>query len=90
MQCIFANTPAGKRKNSADSIYPPRVYRGKSKCEFQPATGGAVQLCPLDSSVSLIWAKYEAALKNIQEKANLSGLIDQFFESADYAHLAFI
>lgn len=39
---------------------------------------------------SLIWAKYEVALKNIQEKANLSGLIDQFFESADYGHLAFI
>lgn len=49
-----------------------------------------MQLCPLDSPVSLIWAKYEAALKSIQEKANLSGLIDQFFESADYAHLAFI
>lgn len=46
-----------------------------------------MQLCPLDSPVSLIWAKYEAALKNIQEKTNLSGLIDQFFESADYARL---
>lgn len=78
---------AGKRKNPADNIYPPRVYRGKSKFEFHPATGGAIQLCPLDSPVSLIWAKYEAALKNIQEKANLSGLIDQFFESADYARL---
>lgn len=78
---------AGKRKNPADSIYPTRVYRGKSKFEFHPATGGSVSLCPLDSPVSLIWAKYEAALKNIQEKANLSGLIDQFFESADYARL---
>lgn len=46
-----------------------------------------MQLCPLDSPVSLIWAKYEAALKNLQEKTNLSGLIDQFFESADYTRL---
>lgn len=77
----------GKRKNPADNIYPPRVYRGKSKFEFHPVTGGLVQLCPLDSPVSLIWAKYEAALKNLQEKTNLSGLIDQFFESADYTRL---
>lgn len=78
---------AGKRKNPADCIYPPRVYRGKSKFEFHPATGGSVQLCPLDSPVSLVWSKYEMALKNIQEKTNLGGLVDQFFDSADYAKL---
>lgn len=79
---------AGKRKNPADCIYPPRVYRGKSKFEFHPATGGSVQLCPLDSPVSLVWSKYEMALKNIQEKTNLGGLVEQFFESADYANLS--
>lgn len=83
MQCDMA----GKRKNPADCIYPPRVYRGKSKFEFHPATGGSVQLCPLDSPVSLVWSKYEMALKNIQDKTNLAGLVDQFFESADYARL---
>lgn len=78
---------AGKRKNEADKIYPPRVYRGKSKFEFHPATGGSVQLCPLDSPVSLVWARYEAALKNIQDKACLAVLAEKFFESADYARL---
>ncbi|EMH1274631.1 tyrosine-type recombinase/integrase [Enterobacter hormaechei] len=78
---------AGKRKNPSDAILPPRVYRGKSKYEFHPATGGSINLCPLDSPVSLIWAKYEAALKVIEEKKNLSGLIDDFFSSADYHKL---
>jgi integrase len=78
---------AGKRKNPADCILPPRVYRGKSKFEFHPATGGSVQLGALDSPVSLIWAKYEAALKEIQDKNNLEGLIGGFFGSADYARL---
>ncbi|MES3453021.1 tyrosine-type recombinase/integrase [Enterobacter hormaechei] len=78
---------AGKRKNPSDAILPSRVYRGKSKYEFHPATGGSINLCPLDSPVSLIWAKYEAALKVIEEKKNLSGLIDDFFASADYHKL---
>lgn len=78
---------AGKRKNPADAVLPPRVYRGKSKYEFHPASGGSVSLCPLDSPVSLVWAKYEAALKDIEEKTNLSGLIDEFFASADYHKL---
>ncbi|MDX6944023.1 tyrosine-type recombinase/integrase [Enterobacter hormaechei] len=78
---------AGKRKNPSDAILPPRVYRGKSKYEFHPATGGSINLCPLDSPVSLIWAKYEAALKVIEEKKNLSGLIDDFIASADYHKL---
>lgn len=75
---------ADKRKNPVDAILPPRVYRGKSKYEFHPASGGSVSLCPLDSSVSLVWAKYEAALKDIEEKTNLSGLFNEFDASADY------
>lgn len=78
---------AGKRKNPADNIYPPRVYRGKSKFEFHPAKGGAIQLCPLDSPISLVWAKYEAALMMDKKKENLSGLIEQFFDSADFNRL---
>ncbi|ECC1660292.1 tyrosine-type recombinase/integrase [Salmonella enterica subsp. salamae] len=78
---------AGKRKNPADNILPPRVYRGKSKFEFHPATGGSINLCPLDSPVSLVWVKYEEALKDSQDKINLSGLIHEFFESADFNKL---
>ncbi|MDH1318620.1 tyrosine-type recombinase/integrase [Enterobacter bugandensis] len=78
---------AGKRKNPSDAILPPRVYRGKSKYEFHPATGGSINLCALDSPISLIWAKYETALKDIEEKLNLSSLIDDFFASADYHKL---
>ena len=78
---------AGKRKNPADAILPPRVCRGKSKYEFHPASGGSVSLYPLDSPVSLVWAKCEAALKDIEEKTNLAGLFDEFFASADYHKL---
>lgn len=78
---------AGKRKNKEDSIYPPRVYRGKSKFEFHPATGGSKSLCPLDSPVSLVWAAYEDAVKDIEEQVNLAALISEFFASADYAKL---
>ncbi|EAB1772043.1 integrase [Salmonella enterica] len=78
---------AGKRKNPADNILPPRVYRGKSKFEFHPATGGSINLCSLDSPVSLVWAKYEAALKDFEEKVNLTRLINEFFESADFNKL---
>ncbi|HDG1702144.1 TPA: integrase [Kluyvera ascorbata] len=70
-----------------DSIYPPRVYRGKSKFEFHPATGGSKSLCPLDSPVSLVWAAYEAAVKDIEQQVNLAALIANFFASADYAKL---
>ena len=57
---------AGKRKILLMQ-FSPRVYR-EIKYEFHPATGGSINLCPLDSPVSLIWAKYEAALKVIEEK----------------------
>ncbi|EPO2591178.1 tyrosine-type recombinase/integrase [Escherichia albertii] len=79
---------AGKRKNPADNIYPPRVYRGKSKFEFHPATGGSIKLCPLDSPTSLVWARYEAELMGLQERVTLAGLMNDFFNSADYSRLS--
>ncbi|EGU0169838.1 tyrosine-type recombinase/integrase [Escherichia coli] len=79
---------AGKRKNHADAILPPRVYRGKSKYEFHPANGGSINLCSLDSPVSLIWAKYEEALNEIRQKNNLAGLINDFFNCADFCNLS--
>lgn len=78
---------AGKRKSPADSVLPPRVYRGKSKFEFHPARGGSVNLCPLDSPISLVWAQYERALRDELDKYTLAALIDQFFESGDFFRL---
>lgn len=34
-----------------------------------------------------MWAKYEAALKDFEEKVNLTRLINEFFESADFNKL---
>ncbi|HAJ7159815.1 TPA: integrase [Escherichia coli] len=79
---------AGKRKNRADAVLPPRVYRGKSKYEFHPASGGSINLCPLDSPISLVWAKYEEALNETQQKNNLAGLINDFFNCADFYNLS--
>lgn len=79
---------AGKRKNISDHIFPPRVYRGKSKFEYHPASGGSVSLCPLDSPVSLVWAKYEAAKAKKDEAVNLHALAEEFFESADFTKLS--
>lgn len=79
---------AGKRKKDPDKKLPTRVYRGKAKYEFHPATGGAVALCPLDSPLSLVWAKYEEACKGIADKKLLSGLIAEYFESATFANLS--
>lgn len=78
---------AGKRKKPADSILPPRVYRGKSKYEFHPAGGGSVSLCALDAPYSLVWAKYEEALRGQEDKNNLAGLCSSFFDSADFCRL---
>lgn len=41
----------------------------------------------MDSPVSLVWAAYEAAVKDIEEQVNLAALIANFFASADYAKL---
>ncbi|MDR1842316.1 MAG: tyrosine-type recombinase/integrase [Citrobacter amalonaticus] len=78
---------AGKRKNPADNIYPPRVYKGKSQFEYHPVTGGSISLCALDSPVSLVWAKYENTLKELAAKTSLGGIIERFFESADFTRL---
>ncbi|ADO48087.1 tyrosine-type recombinase/integrase [[Enterobacter] lignolyticus] len=79
---------AGKRKNPEDRIFPPRVYRGKSKFEYHPAGGGSISLCPLDSPVSLVWAKYEEAKMKKEQSANLQSLALEFFESADFNKLS--
>lgn len=79
---------AGKRKNPSDNALPPRVYRGKSKFEFHPASGGSISLCPLTASISEVWARYEAALLEVDKKTNLSGLVAEFFASADFCKLS--
>lgn len=69
----------GKRKNPADNALPPRVYRGKTQYEFHPASGGSISLCPLDSLIPVVWAKYEQANNYRNERKNLEHLINQFF-----------
>ncbi|QKN82223.1 tyrosine-type recombinase/integrase [Scandinavium goeteborgense] len=79
---------AGKRKNPTDNILPPRVYRGKSKFEFHPATGGSISLCALDSPISLVWARYESELLDTADRKSVAGLIADFFASADFSRLS--
>ncbi|MHC5175437.1 tyrosine-type recombinase/integrase [Serratia rhizosphaerae] len=78
---------ARKRTKSAGLNLPTRVYPGKSQYEYHPACGGSISLCPLDAPLSLVWARYEAACRGIQEKGNLAGLIADFFDSADFCRL---
>lgn len=78
----------GKRKNPADNALPPRVYRGKTQYELHPASGGSISLCPLDSLIPVVWAKYEQINNYRNERKTLEHLINQFFLSADFMALA--
>ncbi|SUW63257.1 Site-specific recombinase XerC [Buttiauxella agrestis] len=78
----------GKRKSPNDNIFPPRVYRGKSKFEYHPAGGGSISLCPLNSPISLVWAKFEAEKAKKEAASNLHALAEEFFESADFTKLS--
>ncbi|WP_158024337.1 hypothetical protein [Xenorhabdus eapokensis] len=58
-----------KRKNPADNILPKRVYRGKSKYEYHPATGGSISICCLSSPVSVVWKEYNKIVEKIEKNS---------------------
>lgn len=76
-----------KRTDPKTKWMPPRVYRGKSAYEFHPKGGGAIRLCPLDSAQSVVWKEYEK--HNTRDNdANVSAIIQSYFESAHYTGLS--
>lgn len=79
---------AGKRKNPADSALPKRVYRGKTKFEFHPASGGSISLCPLDAPLSVVWAHYEKYINSEKIIFDYASLVNKFLHSANFFELA--
>jgi integrase len=77
----------GKRKNPKDNALPPRVYRGKSQYEFHPPSGGSISLCPLDTSMPMLWAKFSEINNNKPAYVTFSSRIEIFFLSADFCNL---
>ncbi len=51
-----------KRKNPTDNNLPIRVYRGRSKYEYHPPSGGSISICCLSSPLSVVWEEYEKIL----------------------------
>ena len=67
---------------------PPRVYRGKSAYEFHPKSGGAIRLGPLDAPRWQILKAHDEMIQAIESNGTLAFLIDDFFNSADFADLS--
>lgn len=76
------------RLNKEDQWMPPRTYRGRSAFEFKPKNGGTIRLCDITSTQSQVWAAYESLINDRSDENTFSGLVDNFFKSADFFELA--
>lgn len=77
-----------RRNNPKDAWMPPRVYRGKSAYEYHPKTGGALKICSLTEANWFVLKTFEELLSSLEIKNTLAGLIDDFFQSADFLELS--
>lgn len=77
-----------RRKNKADEWMPDRVYRGKSAYEYHPKGGGAIKVAKLNAAKWEVLKAFDELVKSLESKNNLSGLVADFFESADFADLS--
>lgn len=76
------------RKNKQDAWLPARVYRGRASFELHPSSGGSIRLGPLDAPKWEILKAYDEVIETLASKDTLSGLINEFFDSADFADLS--
>ena len=75
------------RVNKEDQWMPPRTYRGRSAYEFKPKNGGTIRLCDITSTPSQVWSAYEALINDRTDENTFSGLVENFFKSADFSEL---
>lgn len=75
------------RVNKEDQWMPPRTYRGRSAYEFKPKNGGTIRLCDITSTPSQLWSAYEALINDRTDENTFSGLVENFFKSADFFEL---
>lgn len=75
------------RVNKEDQWMPPRTYRGRSAYEFKPKNGGTIRLCDITSTPSQVWSAYEALINDRTDENTFSGLVENFFKSADFFEL---
>ncbi|EBS2232037.1 integrase [Salmonella enterica subsp. enterica serovar Middlesbrough] len=79
---------ARTRKNTDDAWMPRRVYRGRAAYEFHPKNGGNIRLCGLTATQAQVWTEYEKLINDRKDENTLTGLVEEFFKSADFADLA--
>ena len=85
----------GKRRKRADQWLPPRVYRGRSRYEYRPASGETIKLgfLPGDGVESeqvkaRVWSDYAKAKEAPARVDDLAKLAEHFHASAQFAGLA--
>jgi len=85
----------GRRKNKADQWLPPRVYRGRSRYEYRPASGETIKLCfrPKDGIETelvkaTVWAEYAKAKDAPVAIDDVNKLIAEFHCSAQFIRLS--
>ncbi|HBM3281963.1 TPA: tyrosine-type recombinase/integrase [Klebsiella oxytoca] len=78
------------RLNNKDNRLPPRVYKYKYSYVWKPKeTGSSVTLAPVaGTSMSMLWAKYEAEIAKRSDVMTLSKLWNLFLESPVFTELA--
>ena len=86
---------AGKRSNEKDKWLPPRVYRGKSRYEYRPASGETIKLCflPKDGIESEavkaeVWAQIAKIKEAPPEVDDMSKMIAAYHCSMQFAGLS--
>jgi len=78
-----------KRKNKSDDRLPPYTYIHGNQYTYRPYINGKAQgrvpLCPIEASISEVWAAYEALQGQVQN--TISWLTDKFIASEKFAEL---
>ncbi len=77
----------GRNRKPEDAWLPKRVYRGRSKYEYRPRTGGCIPLCPLDADRATVWQAYHRATAE-PGPGSFKALRDAYFASPKFAKLA--
>lgn len=78
------------RKNLKDNRLPPRVYKYKYSYVWKPKdTGSSITLAPITgTSMSALWAKYEAEKAKKHNEMTVAKLWNLFLESPTFTELA--
>ena len=67
---------------------PPRVYLHQRGFVYKPTSRETFKLCAADATESEVWEAYRKIVAFEDKRHTLAGLIDEFFQSHDFAELS--